>query len=92
MRNIDQAGLTLREMYPNMELFLVRIFPHSVKYGPEKTPYLDTFHAVLVNLLKFLTAGSDRRNWKCFSGCSHNYCYYLPTHLSYYINKSFGMN
>ena len=32
---------------------MVRIFPHSAvfspnagKYGPEKTPYLDTFHAV----------------------------------------------
>ena len=49
----------LREKYPNTELFLVRIFPHSDwirslsvfsqnagKYGPEITPYLDTFHAV----------------------------------------------
>ena len=43
----------LREMCPNTEFFLVRIFPHSDwimnagVYGPEKTPYLDTFHAVL---------------------------------------------
>ena len=22
--------------------------PNTVKYGPEKTPYLDTFHAVLI--------------------------------------------
>ena len=37
-----------------MEFFLVRIFlysdwifsPNIGKYGPEKTPYLDTFHAV----------------------------------------------
>ena len=46
----------LLEKCPNMELFLFRIFPHSDsfsilspnagKYGPEKTPYLDTFHAV----------------------------------------------
>ena len=41
-------------MCPNTELFLVRIFLHSVfspnagKYGPEKLPYLDTFHAVNV--------------------------------------------
>ena len=47
--------LSLREKCPNTEFFLVRIFPHfshSVfspnvgKYGPEKTPYLDNFHAV----------------------------------------------
>ena len=37
--------------------FLVRIFPYldrilstnAGQYGPEKTPYLDTFRAVLVN-------------------------------------------
>ena len=32
-------------------VFLVRIFPYSdqmlKKYEPEKTPYLDTFHAVI---------------------------------------------
>ena len=60
--------LTLCEMCPNTEFFLVRIFPHSDwirrdiitftsylsafnpnagKYGPEKTPNLDTFYAVL---------------------------------------------
>ena len=41
-----------------MEIFLVRIFPHldwirtftdAGKYGPEKTPYLDIFHAVKVH-------------------------------------------
>ena len=40
---------------PNTEYFLVRIFPHSDwiqrdtsgKYGPENTPYSDTFYAVL---------------------------------------------
>ena len=36
--------LTLREKCPNTEFFLVRIFPH-----PDwKTPYLDTFHAVIL--------------------------------------------
>ena len=40
---------TLRENCPNAELFLVRIFqhPNAGKYGPEITPYLDTFLAVL---------------------------------------------
>ena len=44
----------LREKCPNTEFFVVRIFPHSDwifspnagKYRSEKTPYLDTFHAV----------------------------------------------
>ena len=37
----------LREKYLNTEIFLVCIFsPNKGKYGPEKTPYLDTFHAV----------------------------------------------
>ena len=47
-------GCSMREKCPNTELFLVRIFLYSVrifglntgKYGPEITPYLDTFHAV----------------------------------------------
>ena len=45
----------MREKDTNTKFFLVvHIFPHSDwifspnagKYGPEKTPYLDTFHAV----------------------------------------------
>ena len=36
----------LREKCPNTEFFLVRIFPNTGKYGPEKTPYLDTFQTV----------------------------------------------
>ena len=38
--------MSLCEMCPNTEFFLVCIFPG--KYGPEKTPYLDTSHAVYV--------------------------------------------
>ena len=45
---------SLHEKCPNTELFLVCIFPNSDvfspnarKYRPEKTPYLDTFHAVI---------------------------------------------
>ena len=53
------ASNTMREKCPNTEFFLVRIFPHSDwigtkvfslntgKYGPEKTPHLDTFHTVI---------------------------------------------
>ena len=43
---------TLRETRPNTEFFSGPYFPvfalNTGKYGPEKTPYLDTFHAVLV--------------------------------------------
>ena len=45
---------SLREKCLNTEFFLVRIFlffsPNKGNYGPEKTPYLDTFHAVLTFL------------------------------------------
>ena len=51
------AKKPLHEKCPKMEFFLARIFPHSYsvslrfqseceKYGPEKTPYMDTFDAV----------------------------------------------
>ena len=56
------CNLALREKCPYTELFLVHIFPHlywirslfvfspkAGKYGPERAPYLDTFHAVIVN-------------------------------------------
>ena len=37
--------------------------PNTGKYGPEKTPYLDTFHAVkgdiAVTLLNFVDVSSD---------------------------------
>ena len=65
MKNTSTVSQTLREICPNTEFFLVRIFPHSDwiqrdtpylsvfspnvgKYGPEKTPYSDTFHAVKI--------------------------------------------
>ena len=53
--------ITLREKCPNMEFFMsvfsrirteygeIRSFsPNTGKLGPKNTPYLDTFHAVLV--------------------------------------------
>ena len=56
---VSHASQTLREKCPNTEFFVVRIFavfsPNTEKYGPEETPYWDTFHEVkfliyLVNL------------------------------------------
>ena len=49
----------LRKKCPNTELFLVRIFlysdwifsPNTGKYGPEITAYLDTIHAVHLDVL-----------------------------------------
>ena len=42
--------MTQREKCPNTVFFLVRVFsafsPNAGKCGPEKFPYLDTFHAV----------------------------------------------
>ena len=54
----------LREMCPNTELFLVRkeisVFsPNTGKYGPKITPYLDTFHAVIVSLTTLKLVGSS---------------------------------
>ena len=44
-----------REKCPNTEFFLVRIFLYSDWiYRPEKTPYLDTFHAVCSYIKKSL--------------------------------------
>ena len=44
--------ILLREECPNTELFFGPYFPVfgliTGKYGPEITPYLDTFHAVSV--------------------------------------------
>ena len=40
--------ITLREKCPNTDLYLVFYFGlNTGKYGPEKTPHLDTFQAVL---------------------------------------------
>ena len=44
---------TPREKCPNTKFFLVRVSLffglNTGKYGPEKTPYLDTFHVVIHN-------------------------------------------
>ena len=36
---------SLREMCPNTEFFS-EFSPNAINNGPEKTPYLDTFHGV----------------------------------------------
>ena len=40
--------MTQHEKCPNTDFFLVRIFLIRTEYGPEKTPYMDTFHAVRI--------------------------------------------
>ena len=47
---------TLREKCPNTEFFLVRSFP---EFGPEKTPYSDTFYAVLMRIFAKLSSHSE---------------------------------
>ena len=67
------AQWSLCEKCPNTEFFLVCIFPHldwirrdTGKYGPEKTPYLDTFHAVnglFVSIAYNVSARKSQRNY-----------------------------
>ena len=41
----------------NAEIYQISVFSlNTGKYGPEKTPYLDTFHAVKFDLIKGLSA------------------------------------
>ena len=43
------------EMCPMCEMCTKYLFvfsPNAGKYGPEKTPYLDTFHAVVIKLMR----------------------------------------
>ena len=47
--NVTNNSDALREKCANTEFFLVRIFLYSVRIQ-EKTPYLDTFHAVMVSV------------------------------------------
>ena len=50
IKNVFSRKITLREKCPNMEFFLYLSVSFCIqsdagKYGPEKSPYLDTFHA-----------------------------------------------
>ena len=57
-RKVSKYGVFSGPYFPafglNTEIYSVnlRIQPNTRKYGPEKTPYLDTFHTVLV--LRFI--------------------------------------
>ena len=43
----------------------IQTWKDTEKYGPEKTPYLDTFHAVITSLIfiKILTI-EEESNWE----------------------------
>ena len=61
--------LTIKlEKCPNTEFFLVSIFPQldwiwrdAGKYGPEKTSYLDTFHAVTSVDIKLISSHKSNK-------------------------------
>ena len=40
--------------------------PNTGKYGPEKTPYLDTFHAVNVNVSLTIRILKNKITFICF--------------------------
>ena len=50
MRN-SRSGNTFSGPY--FPVFGLNMERYSGKYGPEKTPYFDTFHAVVFSLLEF---------------------------------------
>ena len=50
--------VSLREKCPNTELF----GPNKEKYGPEITPYLDTFHAVFERALNKLLCNTSNNS------------------------------
>ena len=62
----------MRKKCPHTGFFVVRIFRHSDsifsanagEYGPEKTPYLDTFHEVLVHNYYSLFRFNNVSNYK----------------------------
>ena len=40
---------SLREKCPNTESYLIVFCPNAGKYELKKSPYLDTFHAVIIS-------------------------------------------
>ena len=47
--------ISLREKGPNTRFFPVNLCsPNTGKYGPEKTPYMESFHAVYIIKKKVL--------------------------------------
>ena len=60
--NIGNVKVPLREKCPNTDVFSGLYFPafglNTGKYGPEKTPHLDSFHAVYSNPSKSIFTSS----------------------------------
>ena len=54
-------------LYKVLELSALRVSsPNTGKYGPENTPYLDTFHAVLLTKLVIICEkNAFSMNWFC---------------------------
>ena len=44
-----KSPFTLRKKVSKYEVFWSVFSPNTGKYGPEKTPYFDTFHAMLLD-------------------------------------------
>ena len=61
--------ISLHEKCTNTEFFSGQYFPvfspNTGKYGPEKTPYLDTFHAVyVIGLQRLIVSVAYRKRKK----------------------------
>ena len=55
---IKDGKINMKKMNPTCNLHCVKVSkygvfsgPNTGKYGPEKTPYLDTFHVVLLRIM-----------------------------------------
>ena len=63
------SGLYFPAFGPNMERYLSAFSPNTGKYVTEKTPYLDTFHAVkVVDLIQkisltFINGTKEAQKW-----------------------------
>ena len=91
--------IPLREKYPNMEFFLVRIFlyiysvnlhiQYTGKYGPEKTPHLDTFHAVSLNGIYIKPSKTEQDSFYQYYQDYGIFCTlrFLKVHLFSFINN-----
>ena len=90
-REISTQPQSLHEKCPNTELFLVCIFPNTGKYGPELTPYLDTFNVVSALLTArsiLLTSSKVRSPFINLQMQIHITCWYiLPPHSSQHMES-----
>ena len=87
---MSKCGVFSGPYFPAFEL-------NTEKYGPEKNPYLDTFHAVYIWLLKQITyqgmqKSDNIKGFKKTRNCSFNLCVLSFLHidtqvLTSYVNK-----